>query len=241
MLILPNDSLKIFIDVDGTIFNTNKRFYQIYLDTVKQLKLKPLSEENYYNHIKNKFKYIDSTKFNKYKKIFIKNLESEKNIKKDTIIPYFDYVIRTLKQANKYDIYIVSFRNYFKPLKNQLIENNIQIDDNKIIIRKISNLLKSPTLTEKANMIKDHLNELSIKNINKINEVNINNKMFIQYTKGYIIGDTEYEIEAGKQLNLQTIAVTWGLRSKKILRQYKPDYIVSDPITLLNCITNFLW
>jgi phosphoglycolate phosphatase len=45
---------------------------------------------------------------------------------------------------------------------------------------------------------------------------------------GYFIGDTEVDILAGKDLGLKTVAVTSGIRSRKMIEQYKPDLIASN-------------
>jgi HAD superfamily hydrolase (TIGR01509 family) len=40
------------------------------------------------------------------------------------------------------------------------------------------------------------------------------------------IGDTNHEIEVGKQAGVKTIAVTWGFCTEKRLRATNPDYLV---------------
>lgn len=57
------------------------------------------------------------------------------------------------------------------------------------------------------------------------------NKMETIKTFGYtkkdlLIGDTEEDIQTAKGLGLQSVAVTWGLRSKEYLQQHSPTHVV---------------
>lgn len=48
------------------------------------------------------------------------------------------------------------------------------------------------------------------------------------------IGDETRDIEAAKQCNILSMAVTWGFNSEEILSQYQPDYIAHTPQDILN-------
>ncbi len=43
-----------------------------------------------------------------------------------------------------------------------------------------------------------------------------------------VIGDTNYEIEIGKNLGIKSIAVTWGYNSENVLKAMDPDFIVHN-------------
>jgi phosphoglycolate phosphatase len=45
---------------------------------------------------------------------------------------------------------------------------------------------------------------------------------------GIVVGDTEADIIAGRELGLKTIALTSGIRSEHFLRALNPDYILSQ-------------
>jgi len=47
--------------------------------------------------------------------------------------------------------------------------------------------------------------------------------------KVYMIGDTEMDILAAKNAGVKSIAVTWGFRDEKFLKDYDPDYIIHSP------------
>ncbi|MGE3921260.1 MAG: HAD hydrolase-like protein [Gammaproteobacteria bacterium] len=64
-------------------------------------------------------------------------------------------------------------------------------------------------------------------------------KYKIDKTKVFYIGDEARDIEAAKRNNIQSIAVTWGYNSEKILAQYQPTYLVKQPEELLTiCLQN---
>ncbi len=51
-----------------------------------------------------------------------------------------------------------------------------------------------------------------------------------------IVGDTELDIMCGKSANASTCAVTYGYRTKELLEEQKPDFIISGLSELKNII-----
>lgn len=51
----------------------------------------------------------------------------------------------------------------------------------------------------------------------------------IKTNSAVIVGDTKYDIEAGKENGIFTIGVTWGIGSEEELRKAKADFIVHSP------------
>ena len=47
------------------------------------------------------------------------------------------------------------------------------------------------------------------------------------------IGDEIRDIEAAKQAQVTSVAVTWGYNSPQVLRAYEPDYLADSPLELL--------
>lgn len=56
----------------------------------------------------------------------------------------------------------------------------------------------------------------------------ISNKIDIPCKNILMVGDTEMDIQCGKNAGAQTCAVTFGYRSKEILRNENPDFLISD-------------
>jgi phosphoglycolate phosphatase/pyrophosphatase PpaX len=51
-------------------------------------------------------------------------------------------------------------------------------------------------------------------------------KIYVDICSTLIVGDTELDINCGKNAGAMTCAVTYGYRSEKKLRQLNPDYII---------------
>lgn len=50
----------------------------------------------------------------------------------------------------------------------------------------------------------------------------------------YYVGDETRDIESARRAGVKSVAVTWGVNSKKILEKYNPDHIISKPEELLS-------
>ena len=48
------------------------------------------------------------------------------------------------------------------------------------------------------------------------------------------VGDSEVDIQTGKNANIKTIGCLWGFRTREILEKENPDIIVSKPEEILN-------
>ncbi|MDP3147992.1 MAG: HAD-IA family hydrolase [Ignavibacteria bacterium] len=59
------------------------------------------------------------------------------------------------------------------------------------------------------------------------------NALSVSPEQTLMVGDTEVDVQCGKNANTKTCAVTWGYRSKGILENEKPDYIVEKIYELL--------
>jgi phosphoglycolate phosphatase len=55
-------------------------------------------------------------------------------------------------------------------------------------------------------------------------------------TKTIYVGDEVRDIEASKKSGVQIISVTWGYNGKKILSNYKPNYMADTPQDLIDII-----
>jgi phosphoglycolate phosphatase len=199
----------IFIDMDGTIVDYHTRFYKIYKEAYLQIGEIPLSKEKWLEMRKSGDIIYAPGIRDKIEPHFAKSFESSKYLKYDTIIPGILNVIHTLQE--KYPIKIVSFRANDITLKEQL--NYFGIYNVETIIQGFS---PGTTTNEKSNMI----------------------RKVILNPSGWIIGDTFYEVIAGKSLGLTTIACDWGDQSKKTLKKYNPDYLISTPKEILEIVNS---
>ena len=72
--------------------------------------------------------------------------------------------------------------------------------------------------------------------VKSIEDITTKNKLTKNETA--YVGDMIYDIEAGKEVGVKTVAVTYGYQDKDKLATMNPDYIVSSPEKLINIINN---
>ncbi len=66
----------------------------------------------------------------------------------------------------------------------------------------------------------------AIKKIIKLNKLDPSNTFFI--------GDETRDIEAARKAGVKSVAITWGFQTKASLQNAGPDYIIENPVDLLN-------
>lgn len=54
--------------------------------------------------------------------------------------------------------------------------------------------------------------------------------------KSYFIGDTKIDMQTAKSANMTAIGVLWGFRDEKELRENGADFIVKEPLEIINII-----
>ena len=57
-------------------------------------------------------------------------------------------------------------------------------------------------------------------------------------TECFYAGDTNVDVETAHNANIREIGVTWGFRSKEELCQAGADYLIDDPLEMLDIINN---
>lgn len=199
--------MNIFFDLDGTLFDISKKYYQAHIIASGSINLKALSFNKYWKAKRIKLPENEilglesgSKSFRYYEKRRMDLLEDKSLLDLDTPVPKLLSTLRTLKKG--YGLYLVTLRRRKKNLLNQLREFKIMNSFEKILTAIPNN---NPVLS-KVNLIRK-----------------------IKYSPGdLIIGDTEADISVGRELGIKTVAVSSGIRSKSFLKACKPDFLVSN-------------
>ena len=58
----------------------------------------------------------------------------------------------------------------------------------------------------------------------------------VKNSEAFMIGDTVYDIDMGKNAKMNTIGVTWGYNTKEQLHQANADHIIHDPSELVKIL-----
>ncbi len=193
----------IFFDLDGTLIDPRIRLHSLFQE------LAPESEFSFDEYWKIKRQRINQKKiltkwFNypeekihKFKRAWMEKVEEPHRLKQDILFGYTENVLASL--SKKYDLYLVTARQFEDRVHSQLEDYNIKSFFKKILVTK----QKGP----KSELIKNNVS---------------------YYPGDIFIGDTGEDVMTAKELGIKTIAVYSGCLSKEILKEYNPDLIVKD-------------
>ncbi len=200
----------IFIDFDGTLIDISKRHYKVYREIVNQLNGQSLSYSTYWILKRNNTKWPDILKkslvhpnnYSLFVNKFISRIELEKNLSLDLVFPYAHKALDLL--YNSYYLYLTSLRHSMLKIMKQLNNLGLKKYFKKIII--------SPN---KENIIT--IIDKLIRKTNNYSEM-----------KNLIAGDTEDQVIIGKRLGIVSIVFLSGIRNKRFLAKYHPDFIIKN-------------
>ena len=207
-----------FIDLDGTLTDISNRHYGVYASCVDELGGLPIPKEQYWDMKRDNIEWSNILSLSGLKVIdelifidkFISKIETTDWLRIDTLLPGVTDTLDNL--SREYSLILVSLRRDRRELLDQL--RNLSIDKYFTLILSGHSDTKRGTLNKKAEIIRE-----------------------FEYSKeDIIIGDTEADIAAGKQLGIRSFAVITGIRSKSFLDNQSPDYI----IPIINDVIKFI-
>ena len=210
-----NSIKHVCFDLDGTLVDSYMSIYKATVKTLDVLKIpSTFSNEDFYNRIGHHFLDI----FNDLK-IPVPDIEHFIDIYKSF---YFDFineselypgVIEVLEYLNKNNIYVSLLTTKGQDQADKIINHfNLSKYFSHIMGRQTGIPVKpSP---EPLLMICTELNVLPAESV--------------------ITGDTELDIRCGISANVKTCCVTYGYRTREVLDQENPDYIIDKIIDLIS-------
>jgi phosphoglycolate phosphatase-like HAD superfamily hydrolase len=199
---------KIFFDFDGPINDVSRRHYAIHKILLKKLNIKnSVNFQKYWGLKQSKKDFFFLKKKNltykkKYRRLWIDIIEKKKFLQLDKLHIYSKNTLRILKNKN-YLLYLITLRSNKKNLLAQIKRY------------KIKNFFKRIILAKKNRKV----------GFSKYHAIKKNN---FSLSGSIIIGDTEEDIVAGKLLKIPSVAVLNGIRSKKLIGSFKPNYIIKN-------------
>ena len=199
--------MNIFFDLDGTIIDSKMRLFLLFNFLVPNSKY---SYDEYWNLKQNKISHKEILKnyYGYSENQFMTFQEKWMNeIEKDNWLQFDKPIIGAkntlISLTKKYSLFLVTARQSKLTLIRQLQELGL------------FNIFKMILVTEQ----KIEKYDLIINNVEVSKE-------------DWIIGDTGKDIETGKKLGINTIAVLSGFLNKERLDAYKPDHILNNIIEL---------
>lgn len=202
----------IFFDLDGPILDVSSKYYRLYSELVEKYGGKPLSKNDYWNHKRNKIKEKDILSMsnvstdNDIDNIRKSIIETKKYLLYDKLSPYILKILSIIK--SNYCLILVTLRHNRDTLLWEL--KHFGLDD------KFDLILS----TEATGLECEHY-------INKIHLIQKN--IDPNGLSGWFVGDTETDIRTGTLLQLNTIAVSYGIRDKQFLEPLSPTLLFDSP------------
>jgi phosphoglycolate phosphatase len=202
--------MNIFFDLDGPIIDVSEKYYRIYCDLLSSGKYKLLTKSEYWNLKRNRVPENEILSKTGAEEIYlwyrderIRVIEMDDYLKFDHLTSHAKNILEMLSSSHA--LILVTLRTY----KEQLFKELDGFDITKyfkLILNAPAN--SSPKWKIKYDLIIKYHGNPGI------------NSLFI--------GDTETDIQAGKNLGIKTIAVLNGIRSEEILRETNPDKIIRE-------------
>ncbi len=197
--------MKIFLDLDGTILDIKYKYYRLYTNLLSHGGFLSLNMDTYWDLKRHKMsekaiaKHTTTPHFaDYYANKRIELIETMDYLVLDSV---FDDVCGVLEEwKNTHSVYIVTLRRNRENLNRQLDMFNLHH-----YYDFIYNV--DERKAQKEDIIKHEIDNAS---------------------QCIIIGDTEIDIVAGRRLGIKTVAVTCGIRSRKLLETEGPDFIFNN-------------
>ena len=218
-MILKKSITHVSFDLDGTITDSFTTIYKSTVSALKALNInQSLSEHEFKkrigHHFIDIFRELD---------IPLKDFDEFINIYKDF---YFEYIGESILYANVKEV--LAFLNNKNISVSLLTTKNQQQADKNIDHFELRNYFSYVMGRRDGIENKPSAEPLLF----------ICNELNLKPEETLMIGDTELDIQCGKNAGARTCAVLYGYRSKEVLAEEKPDYVISNISELKRIIEN---
>lgn len=218
---LERNDIPIFFDLDGPILNVALRHYAVYRSILEEAGKPIIAYKQYWDEKRggkpNSVVVSHTARkdfYNHFVQHWFDRIENENYLKLDRVWPYVIDVLSDLYQ--KHELYIVTVRSNTENLKKQLDRLKLAMWFDGIICRPA----RHNAAREKASAIRNHFVNLP--------------------SRALIVGDTEADIECGKELEFITVGVLCGIRNKDRIEATGCDYILDDIQSLPQILNRIL-
>lgn len=203
-----NSSL--FLDLDGTLVNSQMRLYKLFCMLCRECKM---TYSEYWSikrqrisqaeMLKTYFGYNDEM-VDSFHKAWLEHVEDEALLEDD--FPVEGITERLESLSKRHTLYLLTARQNSEFVKRQMCNfgwNNLFLE-----------LIVTHRASEKCEAVRCVVGKVS---------------------QGAVIGDTGEDVKTAKELGLRSIAVGWGILSPAVLIQYNPDFLAERIEDLDNC------
>ena len=204
----------IFFDLDGPILDVSHRHYQVYCDILEEAGKSAVPFEQYWRdkcarqpHSTIVAQTAEEEFYaNTFEQQWLDRIEADQYLALDRIWSGAIDVLAALYR--EHSLYLVTVRSFPDQLRKQLDRLNLTRWFQGILCRPA----RHNAAQEKVRAIREQFDLLP--------------------QQALIVGDTEADIECGKELGLVTVGVLSGIRNKERLQATKCDYVLDNILTL---------
>lgn len=201
----------LYFDLDGTLVDVRKRNYAAYADTMRELDLTPLPEQTYWDARRSGASNadllgdVDMECQRRFKEKWLERVESPSYVRLDTLIPGARATLAQLRES--YELVLVTMRQDRASLLEQLDELSLRKFFSAVYSRD-----GSDEPTSKSNLI----------------------RLFDDGERddATVIGDSEADVEAARDLGIESVCVCSGVRSRQYLDELEPDELLNTIVQL---------
>jgi phosphoglycolate phosphatase len=203
--------MKVFFDLDGTLIDSRKRLHSLFVRLTGHEMEFAAYWETKRNYRSNGW-ILEQAGFSadavsQFQQSWMAQIESWDNLLLDVLYPGVDEALHEVGKCA--ELYVLTARQSPELLCQQL--------EYLAILKHFSQVLSTAQKTSKADLVCQ--------------------RGILVATEDFIVGDTGEDILAGKQLRVQSIAVTCGFRNRKALSHHGPDWLVADARAAAELIT----
>lgn len=209
-------------DLDGVLLDVSEKYYRLHFDLVNELGGQPLSKSEYWSCKRERVpeKAIAERsgldgRWQDYTRLRVELIETVEYLNHDQTWPGIQEMLEGLRTKSL--VYLVTLRQSSEQLQWQLAKLGLS--------RLFHRVLRA-------------LPEAGVENRGHVKAELVRKALGAGRRPGWFVGDTETDLEAGRQLDLRTAAVTFGLRSEPLLYRLSPDVVLRTPKELVDWAGN---
>ncbi len=196
----------LYFDLDGTLIDVRRRHYAAYIDTARELSLTPLSEQEFWKErrggaaTEDLIGHVRDSDRQRFTERWRSRTDAPSYVRLDTLIPGARATLASLRES--YELVLVTLREDRKTLLDQLDELSLTKFFTAIYSRD-----GQDESTSKAKLI----------------------QLFGGGDEdAAVIGDSEADLEAARELGIDSVCVTTGVRSRRYLDELGPDELLGN-------------
>jgi phosphoglycolate phosphatase-like HAD superfamily hydrolase len=209
-------------DLDGVLLDVSEKYYRLHVDLMNELGGQPLSKSEYWSCKRERVpeKAIAERsglegRFSEYKRLRQELIETAEYLNHDRTWPGIEEMLEGLRTKSL--VYVVTLRQSSDQLQWQLARLGL--------LRLFHGVQRS-------------LPEAGSGNRGDVKAELVRKALGAGSRQGWFVGDTETDLEAGRLLDLRTVAVTFGIRSERLLYPLSPDVVLRTPKELVDWAGN---